>query len=501
MTTGALFLVLATLLPGSVAVKVCSAPFPVTEESRAPYAACLQERCQDTDQSMIGHLECGYSRVLPDGCNTSWSIIAPTINPKWTIADFCPCTCGKPSCKKKCDAFIAEKTYLRPQLTSYDMTDFEKHEISISDPGIASPSNPARIGAYDGDWFKKIKEMGDQPLRADRLKVFLDPHGWEAVADTKVLNYTPVMIYGQPVVPTSKGLAPYSQTSLQGSYWSLPDRPRRMALILLDLQRGYESFVSYTLRAAVPLLKEFRRQGLPVFWTGWIRRPNDGLYGALDRFYGPRGIINGENPSFIYGKDAALPIEYIMPTDEEAKLGRVIKSIHMNKFADVDADGKSILGERLKALGIDTIIIAGAWTELCVLATVFDAVDSRNLDTVVVEDGLASALTTAFKAKEIMNASIASAQGSVELLKYLQTHSGDEKFILPPLSSEVVPTRWPTTLDDTATLLSARSEGIAPNDMMPNTMMVLLMTFSIGIAVGRLSAGHGMHSRGTPLLD
>ena len=35
------------------------------------------------------------------------------------------------------------------------------------------------------------------------------------------------------------------------------------------------------------LQSSFRSKGLPVFTSNWIRRPDDGLYGAFDRFYGP----------------------------------------------------------------------------------------------------------------------------------------------------------------------------------------------------------------------
>ena len=53
--------------------------------------------------------------------------------------------------------------------------------------------------------------------------------------------------------------------------------------------------------------------------------------------------------------------------------------------------GRSTFLRKLRALDVVTLVIVGAWSEDCVAATAFDAVDKYNLDTVVVEDAIGEA--------------------------------------------------------------------------------------------------------------
>lgn len=95
-------------------------------------------------------------------------------------------------------------------------------------------------------------------------------------------------------------------------------------------------------------------------WTNWYRLPEDGAYGAIDRFYGPRGIYppggtevfggHMENPMWV--DETATPggtdtLEDLAPiTDDEKSLS--IKSLHLSKFSDLYADGSEILYPMLK---------------------------------------------------------------------------------------------------------------------------------------------------------
>ena len=50
-----------------------------------------------------------------------------------------------------------------------------------------------------------------------------------------------------------------------------------------------------------------------------------------------------------------------------------------------------ILFPMLKAWGVDTLVVMGAWTDDCIAATCFDAVDKYGLDCVLISDGVATA--------------------------------------------------------------------------------------------------------------
>jgi nicotinamidase-related amidase len=53
----------------------------------------------------------------------------------------------------------------------------------------------------------------------------------------------------------------------------------------------------------------------------------------------------------------------------------VIPSFHLDSFAATDArSGRPVLRPALDALGVDTLLIVGAWTDACVLSTAARAV-------------------------------------------------------------------------------------------------------------------------------
>ena len=89
-----------------------------------------------------------------------------------------------------------------------------------------------------------------------------------------------------------------------------------------------------------------RATQLPVVWTNWFRQREDGLYGAIDRFYGHQAAYSCgsqctnsgdkehiENPMWIdvdYDKLGPSTVKELAPkTKEEESLH--IKSIHLSK--------------------------------------------------------------------------------------------------------------------------------------------------------------------------
>jgi nicotinamidase-related amidase len=118
-----------------------------------------------------------------------------------------------------------------------------------------------------------------------------------------------------------------------------------------------------------------------------------------------------ENPMWIdmnFEPNATATVAPLAPkTDAEKSL--VIKSLHLSKFADKDADGNDILYPMLRAWGVDTVVVIGAWTEDCITSTAFEASDRYGLDVVIIPDALATATPSHTKAIEVMSSSCAKA--------------------------------------------------------------------------------------------
>merc|ERR1712187_382227 len=204
-----------------------------------------------------------------------------------------------------------------------------------------------------------------------------------------------------------------------------------MALMVIEMIEEYRPSLGQLIPKVKPLVDEFRAQGMPVFFSTWSRRPDDGLYGGNDRANSATGLSTKANNEYTFTKGGNSPMKELMPTDEELRQGHLIKSIHLNKFADLDSRGKSILAEKVKAYGVDTLVITGGWTNACVVMTAMDAVDTKNLDALVVTDAVATALPgqAAFWPSFEFTVKL---NESAMVANYLQAHKGDTSFILAP---------------------------------------------------------------------
>lgn len=202
------------------------------------------------------------------------------------------------------------------------------------------------------------------------------------------------------------------------SAWRLDSQKRSFVLIVEDMEKGYDSYVRYVVPPVKQLLERFRELKLPVVWTNWIRRHNDGMHGAIDRHYGPRGVKEQMNPAYIFGEDGGDTVDELAPATEEEK-SRLINSLHLNKFADLDEEGREILFPMLKAWGVNTIVLTGAWTDDCIAATAFSAADEYGLDVVLVKDGVATATIHGNKIVDVMCASVAKCHTAEEVLAHI----------------------------------------------------------------------------------
>lgn len=230
----------------------------------------------------------------------------------------------------------------------------------------------------------------------------------------ELLSTAAFNVHGTRVVQTSEGIMPAVLDELRPP-WQMEDRPRRLALLVEDMLEGYRPFLGYLVPSISPVLAEFRAQGLPIFWT--------------DRFHAG---VPALEPRHVDRWNGSSIMNELQPTEAEIKQGRLLRSTHLNKFADLDG-GRSALADSLQVMHVDTLVITGAWTESCVLATAMEAVDQRGLDVVVISDGVGSATPSHFAALDVMAAGrlglVASAQ---EVAGYLQEHRGNENFIQRP---------------------------------------------------------------------
>jgi len=279
-----------------------------------------------------------------------------------------------------------------------------------------------------------IQQYGDQPMPNTKT---LQAAEWAKEVGVKLLDSGAVYdVHGTKVVNTSRGLQPAEQ-SMYWAYWNLGDRPRRYALMVEDMIEDYRQYVGYLVPKVLPLIKAFRKLDLPIFWSNWLRRPDDGFYGALDRFYGPMGVKSKQNPAYVYAQNGSLPMTELMPTPEEVAKGRMFHSAHLSKFADLNEEGQSSWFLKLKALGVDTLIVTGAWTEDCIAATAYDAVDKYNIDTVIVTDGVGTATPSHFTGLDVEGASAAKLMSSADIVEFLKAHGAEDAYVLKSASSSL----------------------------------------------------------------
>ncbi len=209
--------------------------------------------------------------------------------------------------------------------------------------------------------------------------------------------------------------------------WELKDRPRRIALLLDDCQQEYRPYAGGILPNMTRMVETFRdarskSDGVCIAWSAWSRRFDDGISNAMDRWYGPRGLRpdNPENAAYVFtGAEGLEPLSEIAPTEAEISDGWFYHGKHLDMFWTFDENGASYLDEKLKAQGIDTIVIVGLWTDECVLSTAY-AGNSRGYDVVVVGDAVATATANQETALTVANSTVAKVLSTDEVIDYME---------------------------------------------------------------------------------
>jgi len=162
----------------------------------------------------------------------------------------------------------------------------------------------------------------------------------------------------------------------------------RPALIVIDMQNGFchpEGFMNKigldysTSKAAVEpvgrLISASRDAGIPVFFTRY----------TLNEDYSDAGLILELFPAI---KDARGMVRDTWDADivDELKPSpgeRIVDKTRYSAFYDTD------LEQQLRDLGVDTLIVCGVTTNICVESTVRDAF-FRDIRVVVPSDGTAA---------------------------------------------------------------------------------------------------------------
>ncbi len=220
---------------------------------------------------------------------------------------------------------------------------------------------------------------------------------------------------------------PHGQPLSFWASWNLADRPRRIALLFDDCQEEYRPYAGRVLPNLIKLEKTFRAaksksDGVRIVWSAWTRTFDDGICNAMDRWYGPRGLRpeDPENAVYIFnGAPGMKTLSEIAPTEEEVADGWFYHGKHLDMFWTFDENGKSYLDEKLKAAGIDTIVIAGLWSDECILATTY-AGNSRGYDVVLVNDAVATATANHEIAMKIAGGTVAKVLSTDDVVNYIE---------------------------------------------------------------------------------
>src|SRR6056297_614173 len=219
---------------------------------------------------------------------------------------------------------------------------------------------------------------------------------------------------------------PHGQPLAFWAAWGLADRPRRIALLVDDCQEEYRPYAGEILPNVERLVDAFRvarsgSEGVCIAWSAWSRRFDDGISNAMDRWYGPRGLRpeEPENAAYVFtGAPGMEVLSEIAPTDDEAAAGWYYHGKHLDMFWNFDENGDSYLDEKLKAAGIDTIVLAGLWTDECILSTAY-AGSSRGYDVVVTSDAVATATANQEMALTVANGTVANVLTTDDVVAYM----------------------------------------------------------------------------------
>ncbi len=142
------------------------------------------------------------------------------------------------------------------------------------------------------------------------------------------------------------------------------------ALIVIDMIKGNEPFFTEEHRKIVPKISETieacRKNSIPIIFANDSYMKNDWLFEFMKEHA-------------VRGTDGVEVIDELRPEKEDI----IVEKRRFSAFFRTDLD------LTLRELGVDTVALAGINTNVCVLATAFDAISS-NFYTILLSDCCAS---------------------------------------------------------------------------------------------------------------
>jgi len=262
-----------------------------------------------------------------------------------------------------------------------------------------------------GNLGSKPWESGQDPEKTNRDPAFVLPAGTSADAAANMPN---LVVESAPPGPWKLRYT---------CYYSL-EQTRKCALLVDDVQEEYRKFFpDGFLEPTIKVLNAARAAGIPIIYSHYSRSSdNDGFYGALDEWYGPYGH-SVENPA---GKTNPMYLgsaegNKIVPEVAPAASDTIIPSKSLDCFANYDANGRSILKEHLAKLGVNTLVLVGAWTDDCILSTATRAVN-ENFNAVVVEDAIFTCTSIKEEALAVLRHAYAKMVTADEMAAHWKAH-------------------------------------------------------------------------------
>ncbi len=144
----------------------------------------------------------------------------------------------------------------------------------------------------------------------------------------------------------------------------------KAALIIIDMINGNEPFFTEEHRKIIPRIaetvRECRKKSIPIIFANDSYIKNDWLF----RFMKEHAVR---------GTDGVEVIDELKPEENDI----IVEKRRFSAFFRTDLD------LTLRELGVDTVVLAGINTNVCVLATAFDAVSS-DFYTILLSDCCAS---------------------------------------------------------------------------------------------------------------
>jgi nicotinamidase-related amidase len=96
----------------------------------------------------------------------------------------------------------------------------------------------------------------------------------------------------------------------------------------------------------------------------------------------------------------------------------------------------------LEAWGVNTIILCGAWTDACIAATAYDAVDKYGYDVIMVRDCVASGTMHGEQMKSALYAANCCEMTSKGIIKHFKKHPELIEHPKAPLNGNVYKTHY-----------------------------------------------------------